>query len=115
MKVLFIGDIFGEPGRRSVARAVPRLVAQRQIDIVIGNGENAAGGFGITPELAEELFDLGLAVITTGNHAWDKRKFSTTFPENHAYFGRLTIRMVYRVTGVWWSSRPVESSSAFSN
>jgi metallophosphoesterase (TIGR00282 family) len=80
VKVLFIGDIFGEPGRRALARAVPRLVAQRQIDIVIGNGENAAGGFGITPELAEELFDLGLAVITTGNHAWDKKEILDYFP-----------------------------------
>ena len=80
MKVLFIGDIFGEPGRRALARAVPRLVGQRQIDIVIGNGENAAGGFGITPELAEELFDLGLAVITTGNHAWDKKEILDYFP-----------------------------------
>ena len=80
MKVLFIGDIFGEPGRRALARAVPRLVAQRQIDIVIGNGENAAGGFGITPELAEELFDLGLSVITTGNHAWDKKEILDFFP-----------------------------------
>ena len=80
MKVLFIGDIFGEPGRRALARAVPRLVAQRQVDIVIGNGENAAGGFGITPELAEELFDLGLAVITTGNHAWDKKEILDYFP-----------------------------------
>lgn len=80
MKVLFIGDIFGEPGRRVLAKAVPRLVAQRQIDIVIGNGENAAGGFGITPELAEELFDLGLAVITTGNHAWDKKEILDYFP-----------------------------------
>jgi len=80
VKVLFIGDIFGEPGRRALARAVPKLVAQRQIDIVIGNGENAAGGFGITPELAEELFDLGLAVITTGNHAWDKKEILDYFP-----------------------------------
>jgi 2',3'-cyclic-nucleotide 2'-phosphodiesterase len=80
VKVLFIGDIFGEPGRRALARAVPRLVAQRQIDIVIGNGENAAGGFGITPELADELFDLGLAVITTGNHAWDKKEILCYFP-----------------------------------
>ncbi len=56
MKVLYIGDIMGEPGRRAVARAVPRLVSQRQIDVVIGNGENVAGGFGITPELADELF-----------------------------------------------------------
>jgi len=80
VKVLFIGDIFGEPGRRALSRAVPRLVAQRQIDIVIGNGENAAGGFGITPELADELFDLGLAVITTGNHAWDKKEILDYFP-----------------------------------
>jgi hypothetical protein len=80
VKVLFIGDIFGEPGRRAVARAVPKLVAQRQVDIVIGNGENAAAGFGITPELAEELFDLGLAVITTGNHAWDKKEILDYFP-----------------------------------
>ncbi|HJS66785.1 MAG TPA: TIGR00282 family metallophosphoesterase [Nitrospiraceae bacterium] len=80
MKILFIGDIFGEPGRRALARAVPRLVAQRQVDIVIGNGENVAGGFGITPELAEELFDLGLAVITTGNHAWDKKEILDYFP-----------------------------------
>jgi 2',3'-cyclic-nucleotide 2'-phosphodiesterase len=80
VKVLFIGDIFGEPGRRALARAVPRLVAQRQVDVVIGNGENAAGGFGITPELAEELFDLGLAVITTGNHAWDKKEILDYFP-----------------------------------
>ena len=115
MKVLFIGDIFGEPGRRAVARAVPKLVAQRQIDVVIGNGENAAAGFGITPELAEELFDLGLAVIQPGIMRGIKRKFSTTFRENHAYFGRLTIQMACRVMGAWWSSRLAESSSASSN
>jgi metallophosphoesterase (TIGR00282 family) len=63
-----------------VARALPRLVAQRQVDVVIGNGENAAGGFGITPELAEELFELGLSVITTGNHAWDKKEALEYFP-----------------------------------
>jgi 2',3'-cyclic-nucleotide 2'-phosphodiesterase len=80
MRVLFIGDIMGEPGRRAIARAIPRLVSQRQIDVVIGNGENVAGGFGITPELAEELFELGLAVITTGNHAWDKKEILDYFP-----------------------------------
>jgi metallophosphoesterase (TIGR00282 family) len=80
MKVLYIGDIMGEPGRRAVARMVPRLVSQRQIDIVVGNGENAAGGFGITPELAEELFRAGLSAITTGNHAWDKKEILDYFP-----------------------------------
>ena len=80
MKVLVIGDIMGEPGRRAVARAIPRLIAQRKIDVVIGNGENVAGGFGITPELAEELLEMGLAVITTGNHAWDKKEILDYFP-----------------------------------
>jgi len=80
MKVLIIGDIMGEPGRRAIARAMPRLVSQRQVDIVIGNGENIAGGFGITPDLAEELFEMGLAVITTGNHAWDKKEILDYFP-----------------------------------
>ncbi len=74
MKLLFIGDIFGEPGRRAIGRALPRVVANHAVDLVIGNGENAAGGFGITPELAHELFDMGIAVITTGNHAWDKKE-----------------------------------------
>jgi metallophosphoesterase (TIGR00282 family) len=80
MKVLCIGDIMGEPGRRAVARVLPRLVAQHRVDAVIGNGENVAGGFGITPELAEELFDLGMSVITTGNHAWDKKEVLDYFP-----------------------------------
>jgi len=82
MKVLYIGDIMGEPGRRAVARAIPRLVSQRKIDVVIGNGENVAGGFGITPELAEELFKMGLSAITTGNHAWDKKEILDYFPRD---------------------------------
>lgn len=74
MKVLFIGDIMGEPGRRAIARQLPKVVAEHGVDLVIGNGENAAGGFGITNDLAHELFGLGLSVITTGNHAWDKKE-----------------------------------------
>ena len=74
MKVLFIGDIMGEPGRRAVARRLPKVVAHHNVDLVIGNGENVAGGFGITPELAQELFELGLSAITLGNHAWDKKE-----------------------------------------
>jgi metallophosphoesterase (TIGR00282 family) len=74
MRVLFIGDIFGRPGRTIVRDRLPELVRSRGIDLVIANGENAAGGFGITPAMADELFDLGIAVITTGNHVWDKRE-----------------------------------------
>lgn len=74
MKILFIGDIVGEPGRKIIARQLPKLIEQHAIDVVLGNGENAAGGFGITPDIAQELFDYGIDVITTGNHVWDKKE-----------------------------------------
>jgi 2',3'-cyclic-nucleotide 2'-phosphodiesterase len=74
MKILFIGDIVGEPGRKCVARHVPKLIQARNIDFVIGNAENAAGGFGITPDVASELFLVGIHVITSGNHIWDKKE-----------------------------------------
>jgi metallophosphoesterase (TIGR00282 family) len=74
MKLLVIGDIMGEPGRRIIARRLPKLIAQERIDLVIGNGENVAGGFGITEELAKDLFGMGFAAITLGNHAWDKKE-----------------------------------------
>ena len=64
----------GEPGRRVLLKHLPKAVQDYQIDVVVGNGENAAGGFGITPDIAQELFDLGLSAITLGNHAWDKRE-----------------------------------------
>jgi hypothetical protein len=74
VRILFIGDIFGRPGRTMVRDHLRQLIASHQIDLTIANGENVAGGFGITPALAEELFDLGIEVITTGNHVWDKRE-----------------------------------------
>ncbi len=74
MKILFIGDIFGRPGRNIVRDRLPGLVNDYAVDLIIANGENAAGGFGITGSLAEELFELGIDVITTGNHIWDKRE-----------------------------------------
>jgi len=74
MKILLIGDIVGEPGRRVIAHRLAEITAARQIDCVIGNCENAAGGFGITPKIADELFAMGIHVLTTGNHVWDKRE-----------------------------------------
>lgn len=73
MNILFLGDIMGSPGRDILARRLPDIVASEEIDIVIVNGENAAGGFGITPKIAGELFDLGVHAITSGNHIWDKK------------------------------------------
>ncbi len=74
MRILFIGDIFGSAGRRIVADHVGDIVKTQQIDLVIANCENAAAGFGITPRLAEELLGLGIHVLTSGNHIWDKKE-----------------------------------------
>jgi metallophosphoesterase (TIGR00282 family) len=74
MRILFIGDIFASVGRSMVGEHCQRIVTEERVDLVIANGENAAGGFGITPNNAEELFGFGVDVITTGNHVWDKRE-----------------------------------------
>jgi metallophosphoesterase (TIGR00282 family) len=79
VRILFIGDIFGRPGRTIVKDRLPGLVREHAIDLIIANGENAAAGFGITPSLAEDLFELGIDVITTGNHIWDKREIVEYF------------------------------------
>ena len=74
MKILFIGDIVGRPGRDLVRRHVRALAAAQQADLVIANGENAAGGAGITRENMLEILSAGVDVITSGNHVWDKRE-----------------------------------------
>lgn len=79
MRILFIGDIFGRPGRTIVKDRLAGIVREHAIDLIIANGENAAAGFGITPSLAEDLFELGIDVITTGNHIWDKREIVEYF------------------------------------
>lgn len=79
VRILFIGDIFGRPGRTIVRERLPELVEQHGIDLTIANGENAAAGFGITPPLAEELFEMGIEVLTSGNHIWDKREIIDYF------------------------------------
>ncbi len=79
MRILFIGDIFGRPGRNVVREQLEALVEEHGVHLVIANGENAAGGFGITPALAEELLELGIDVVTTGNHIWDKREIMDYF------------------------------------
>lgn len=79
MRILFVGDIFGRPGRTIVQERVPDLIRERNIDLAIANAENAAGGFGLTPTIAEELFDLGFDALTTGNHIWDKKEIIEYF------------------------------------
>jgi metallophosphoesterase (TIGR00282 family) len=74
MRVLFVGDVIGKPGRKALARLLPRLIDERSIDYVIVNVENAAGGFGVTVDVLAELSALPIHCMTTGNHVWDKRE-----------------------------------------
>ncbi|MFB0557242.1 MAG: TIGR00282 family metallophosphoesterase [Dehalococcoidia bacterium] len=70
MKILVIGDIIGKPGRAAVKKLLPGLHHEYGVDLVVGNGENAAGGLGLTPSTAQELFDSGIDAVTSGNHIW---------------------------------------------
>jgi 2',3'-cyclic-nucleotide 2'-phosphodiesterase len=74
LKILFVGDIVGRTGRQALVRRLDRLVDTHNVDLVVVNGENAAAGFGLTIDLARELFELGVDVVTSGNHIWDKKE-----------------------------------------
>ncbi len=103
MKVLFIGDIIGEPGRKMVRAQLRGLQDTYKPDLVIANGENSAGGFGITSDIADELFFLGIDVLTSGNHVWDKKEIEpylarqekllrpANYPEGNAGFGSIVV------------------------
>src|SRR5215475_1952319 len=80
MRVLFIGDIVGAPGREIVRERLTDLVSTEKLDLVVANGENSAAGFGITPRIAEELFGYGIDVLSGGNHSWDKREILEFMP-----------------------------------
>ena len=81
MNILFVGDIYASPGRRILADHLQDIVEANRIDLTVANAENSAGGFGVTPPIAEELFKMGVDVLTSGNHLWDKR-------EIYDYLGR---------------------------
>src|SRR5436190_2074880 len=74
MRILFIGDIVGRSGRRIVTERLPGLVANWKLDLVVINGENAAGGFGITESIYQEMIESGADVVTGGNHSWDQKE-----------------------------------------
>jgi len=79
-----VGDVIGRPGRRAVASMLPGLRREYEVDLVIANGENAAGGLGLTTETAKELFEAGVDVITSGNHIWDQREIIPTLDSDLA-------------------------------
>ncbi|MGJ8696983.1 MAG: TIGR00282 family metallophosphoesterase [Verrucomicrobiaceae bacterium] len=80
MRVLFLGDVVGSPGRNAVIENLARIKAENEVDFIIINGENSAGGRGITPKIAIDLLRAGAAVITTGDHVWDQREIQDYFP-----------------------------------
>src|SRR5581483_2087746 len=83
MRILFIGDVIGRPGRDAVAAELPRLRETLRLDFIILNGENAAGGFGLTQAIANEFFTLGVDVITTGNHWLDQKEILSFIGDDH--------------------------------
>jgi metallophosphoesterase (TIGR00282 family) len=74
LKVLFLGDVFGKPGRQAVQRLVPRLIARERLDLVVANAENSAAGIGVSPDTAEEILAAEVDLLTSGNHIWSKRE-----------------------------------------
>jgi metallophosphoesterase (TIGR00282 family) len=82
MRILFLGDVVGRPGRRAAARLVPRLIKEQGLDFVVANCENASGGKGVDPQAAEDLFDAGIDVLTSGNHVWQHRDIIPYIQEN---------------------------------
>ncbi len=93
LRLLFVGDVFGHAGRHIVREHLPSLLEEQAVDLLVINVENAAGGFGVTPAIAEEMFDMGAQVLTTGNHVWDKREIieymQSAASDSHARARRL--------------------------
>jgi len=103
LNILFVGDIFGSAGRRIVREHIGHIREAHAVDLTIINCENAAGGFGVTPQIAEDLFDLGADVLTTGNHVWDKKElldYMQSVPESSQERARRVLRPVNMQRGV---------------
>ncbi|MGH7332408.1 MAG: TIGR00282 family metallophosphoesterase [Candidatus Rokuibacteriota bacterium] len=111
MRVLMVGDVYGEPGRAAIQKLLPRLREQHAVDLAVVNVENAAGGFGITPPMVKAFLEQGVDVMTTGNHVWDKKEIiphivkenlllrPANFPEGTPGVGYVTVKAgPYRVS-----------------
>ncbi len=81
LKILFIGDIVGKPGRKIIKKCLEGIIEEEEIDLTVANGENAAGGFGITYDVSQEILDAGVNLITLGNHTWDNRDINRVLEE----------------------------------
>ena len=106
MKVLFIGDVVGEPGRRAVRRVLPELREREKIDVVICNAENSAGGAGITLSTARELLAAGADVLTTGDHLWDQREVTQLLEHESRFLRPANYPAGVVGRGMTWVSKP---------
>ena len=77
--VFFIGDVIGEPGRKALFLSLSKIINKKKVDLVLANGENASGGFGITGKIAGKLYSYGVDCITTGNHVWRNKEIFKLF------------------------------------
>jgi hypothetical protein len=103
LNILFVGDIFGSAGRKIVREHLGHLREAHNVELLVINAENAAGGFGVTPQIAEDLFDLGADVLTTGNHVWDKRElidYIGSAPADSHHRARRVLRPINYPRGV---------------
>lgn len=101
MKISLLGDVIGKPGRKAVKTLLPALRDEYGITLAIANGENAAGGIGLTPDTAQELFDSGVDVITTGNHIWAHREIIPYLDSNTAVLRPLNYPPPVTGRGYW--------------
>jgi hypothetical protein len=110
MRLLFLGDVVGRPGRRALGRVVPRLVAKEAVQFVIANCENASGGKGIDPGSAEELYAAGVDVLTSGNHVWQNRQIIEYMRETDRLLRPLNFPR--GVPGIGWTVQRARRSAA---
>lgn len=96
MNLLFVGDVVGSPGRNYLREMLPGIIEAHDVDFTIINGENAAGGAGLTKDTARELFSAGADVITSGNHIWDKKRSIPQWTKIRESSGPLTTRLEFR-------------------
>jgi metallophosphoesterase (TIGR00282 family) len=119
LRILFVGDVFGHAGRRIVQEHLPSVVREHAVDLLVVNAENSAGGFGVTVGTADELFDLGAHVLTTGNHVWDKREIidymQSVGAESHERARRVLrpANYVEGTPGFGWYQGTLESGQAY--
>jgi metallophosphoesterase (TIGR00282 family) len=106
MRALLIGDVNGRPGRRMVQTCLPRLIVEHRIDLSVANVENAADGFGITPDLSEQMLAMGLDCMTSGNHIWDKQEILDYIPSQPRLLRPENYPAGAPGRGVWIGSTP---------